>query len=247
MSIRNTVNRLIKGKPQARQKPPERPDPTRKAVKTRLYGWRPEFLAELGPVGTVIDIGVLNGTPQLYAAFPDAYLILIEALPPYREKVESLVAERPGEVHMVAAGSTETTMQINLLNDVPARSSLLTHVKGGSDDVTRYDVPVKPLDTLFAGRDFDGDVLLKIDTEGFDLEVLKGASETLRKVKWVITETSIALRHENSYRFADIAFIMRENGFEVFDIMTVTRSGFMIPGASIADTIWVRKDLLDRW
>ncbi len=33
--------------------------------------------------GTLIDVGVAHGTPELYAAFPDARLLLVEPLADY--------------------------------------------------------------------------------------------------------------------------------------------------------------------
>ncbi len=46
-------------------------------------GWTAAFLARLGPAATIIDIGVWKGTPELYAAFPEAYHVLIEPMKEY--------------------------------------------------------------------------------------------------------------------------------------------------------------------
>lgn len=204
-----------------------------------LPGWSPTYLSQLGLMKTIIDVGVLRGTPSLYKAFPDAYLVLVEALPNYREVCEELIKDRPGELHNVAAGSYDGEIEINFLEEAPARSSVLTHIVGGTATRTKMNVPMRKLDTLFSGRNLEGDILLKIDTEGYEMEVLKGASELLPKVKFVIAETSVRRRHENSYLFADLITFMRSKGFDVFDVITTTRSAPNAPGASIIDVVFL--------
>lgn len=211
--------------------------------KTILPGWSATYLRALGEVRTVIDVGVLHGTPSLYKAFPEAYLILVEALPEYRQACEAWLKDRPGELHNVAVGSSDGEIEINHLLDVPARSSILKHIVGGSDNSQKIRVPMKRLDSLLGGKDMQTDILLKIDTEGYELEIVKGAPELLKRVKYVITETSIRRRHEDSYVLSDLVALMKSNGFEVYDIMTTTREKPNRPGASIADTVFLNTAL----
>lgn len=225
---------------------PERQAKREKARrKVTLPGWSPSYMRRLGDIKTVVDIGVLNGTPSLYEAFPDAYLVLVEALPQYRDRAHEIIASRKngGEVHSCAAGAEDSELEINFLDEHPARSSLLTHLKGRPKSSTKIKIPQYRLDSLFTDKSFDGDILLKIDTEGYEYNIILGAPEFLKNVKYVIAETSVALRHKASYRFTDLANLMRSNGFEVFDFMTVTRGGHESPGASIADTIFINSAL----
>ncbi|KQY12332.1 FkbM family methyltransferase [Rhizobium sp. Root482] len=208
-----------------------------------LPGWSPAYLANLGNIKTVVDVGVLRGTPSLYKAYPNAYLVLIEALPNYRADCEAIIKDRPGELHNVAVGSYDGEIEINFLEEAPARSSVLTHIIGGTDTRTKMAVPMRKIDTLLAGRELEGDILLKIDTEGYEMEVLKGAPEFLRKVKFVIAETSVRRRHENSYLFAELVTFMQSKGFDVFDVITATRPGPDIPGASIIDVVFLNSNI----
>lgn len=204
-----------------------------------LPGWSSDFLRKLGDVRTVVDVGVLNGTPTLYEAFPDAYLVLIEALPNYWKKCEEILASRRGEIHRCAAGSEDNEIEINFLKDAPARSSILNHVVGGSDNKEKVKTKLRKIDTLFSRKSFEKEILLKIDTEGYEYNIIKGAPEFLKSVKFVIAETSVRLRHEDSYRFSDLVWIMKENGFDVYDVLTATRVGAGVPGASIMDLVFV--------
>lgn len=42
----------------------------------RAPGW-PKLLGHLSPA-TVLDVGAARGTPELYASFPNAHLVLID-------------------------------------------------------------------------------------------------------------------------------------------------------------------------
>lgn len=210
-----------------------------------LPGWTPSFLRKLGDIRTVIDVGVLEGTPPLYEAFPEAELLLVEALPMYEKACRNIVKAHPGggEVFMVAAGDADAAINIRYYPDLPAQSSILQTVVNKDIEPREVEVPLRKLDTLFAGRDFSGDALLKIDTEGFEYNVIKGATETLKRVKYCITETSIRRRHENSYRFADLVALMKDNGFDLYDVLTVTRTKAMTPRASIMDAVFINSVL----
>lgn len=209
--------------------------------KVVLPGWSPTFLTRLGDIRTVIDVGVLDGTPELYQAFPEAYLVLVEALPSYENKCNALLEGRSGEVHMCAAGSEDGTTTIRHYQDRPRVSSMLEASSSKGLAYTELTVPLRRLDSMLKNTELSADVLLKIDVEGMELEVLKGAKETLKRVKYIIAETSIRKRHEGSYRFADLIAFLAAEDFQLFDALRVTRPRAMHPKASIMDAIFVRE------
>ncbi len=209
--------------------------------KVVLPGWSPTFLRRIGNMDTVIDVGVLEGTPALYQAFPDARLILVEALPGYEQKCRQLLAAHPGggDVHMCAVGAEDGSATIRHYPNLPATSSLLETESGRQSEVVRIDVPLRRLDGLVKPERLVGNVLLKIDVEGMELEVLKGAVGILPHVRCIIAETSIRKRHRNSYRFADLVAFLMSHGFHLYDALRVTRTEAMRPGASIMDAVFI--------
>ena len=208
--------------------------------KVILPGWRPSYLRSLGKVQTIVDVGVLEGTPALYDAFPEAKLILVEALPMYEESCRRLVAGRSeSEIHMCAVGANDGSTVIHYYPGRPATSSLLERNKDRGLEVIEIDVPLRRLDSLLSGSEFRGDALLKIDVEGMELEVLRGAVHLLPRIKYIIAETSISRRHKNSYRFADLVGFLAEQGFDLYDALRLTRSNAMTPGALIMDAVFI--------
>lgn len=207
-----------------------------------LPGWDDSFLRQLPGVETVVDVGVLDGTPALYAAFPQAYLVLVEALPECEAKCREIVASRPGEYHICAAGDRDGAVTIRRVPEYPGASSLFELVDPPSDAFEEVSVRSVRLDTLFHGRQFGAEILLKLDCEGAELGIVNGASAFLRQVRYVIAEVSISYRHKASYQFADFIAAMAAQGFAVYDLLRVTRKAVGAPQAEIADMLFKKVD-----
>ncbi len=191
-----------------------------------MSDWKiPRRYLKLMTPQTVIDVGVNRGTAPLYEAFPDAYYLLVEPIKENAKDIEALLTTIRGEHAMVAAGAAAGTAVLNVEKTRTGLSSFLTRTQltATGKAIEEREVPVKPLDELIAGRDFPAPFGLKIDTEGFELDVVKGATETLTSCQFVITETSTAQRFENAYRSVDLIEYLRNRGFVIFDIMKTTR------------------------
>jgi hypothetical protein len=85
--------------------------------------------------------------------------------------------------------------------------------------VSTVDVPVARLDDL-AG-DYAGRVGLKIDTEGFEAEVLQGAAETLKRAEFVILELSVTPRFDGVLPPSAAIGLLAAAGLELRDVLAV--------------------------
>jgi hypothetical protein len=65
---------------------------------------------------------------------------------------------------------------------------------------------------------------LKIDAEGSQLEVIRGATETLSQASFIIAEVSVLPRFPGSYRFAEFLAEIDARGFELCDILDIGRA-----------------------
>lgn len=179
-------------------------------------------------IATFVDVGVHDGTPVFYDLFRASKLVLIDPLPGIRERCHRWLSDPSLDIHLVeTAAGAHTGDATFYLSGVT--SSFFTSVGKQTGQWTT--VPVSPLDDILKG--LDGPFGIKIDTEGADLDVLRGATETLRKTTFVFTEVSIADRYEGSYSFAELIGFMSDRGFRVADFIRVKRNVF-------ADVLFVR-------
>lgn len=200
--------------------PPEqntgkRPNPRRLSTAALKYhGFTPAL---------VVDVGVNQGTPQLYRAFPHAELLLVEPLHESEAYMRDLLTRRKGSYVLAAVGSQPGTATITVDRRRPGKSSLLERTaltNDAHDEKERRPVPVTTLDALLRERELRGPFGLKIDTEGFELEVIRGATEFLKQTQFVLAEVSIGARFEGSYTFAEFIGEMHERGFGACHVMT---------------------------
>jgi len=101
-------------------------------------------------------------------------------------------------------------------------SSLLdkTRNASGSDKVVKETVDIRPLDQIMKKFKPKGPLVLKIDSEGYELEVIKGAKKTLKKTALIIAEVSLAKRFEDSYKFSELIAELAKHGFELVDSLS---------------------------
>jgi hypothetical protein len=78
-------------------------------------------------------------------------------------------------------------------------------------------VPMLRLDDIMEDRLSVGPVLLKLDVQGFELEVLRGAPNTLAKSEVVIIESSLLTYNEGSPLMAEVISFLDRSGFAVYD------------------------------
>jgi FkbM family methyltransferase len=202
----------------------------------RVAGWSPQNLAKPGLTPrTVIDVGANTGTPPLYEAFPDSYLVLVEPLAECEPSLDEVLNRSRG-VHLpVAVGRQVGSVIINVEPRRNAKSSILsrTDLTVTGDQLEQREVPVTTLDAIVADHHLEPPFGLKIDTEGYEIDVIEGATELLRETQFVIAEVSIADRFVASYSFADFIAIMDARGFRVCDILR--------GGARYADIMFAAK------
>ncbi len=171
----------------------------------------------------VIDVGVAQGTPELYTAFPKAHILLVEPLQEFEPYLQTIhAAYEHVSIERVAAGSTSGTMTISVHPDLVG-SSLYKEAEGSDVNGIERLIEVKTLDEIYA-KHVKGkkEVLLKIDVQGAELDVLKGATELLADVEAVVLEVSLHRFFIGGADFADVIAYMKSIGFVSYDLF-----GFM--------------------
>lgn len=169
-------------------------------------------------ISAIIDVGVRQGTLELYKAFPDTFFILIDP----QDSGEAGIKRRPKSSYVfrnVALGSKEGTLMLDEMN---AKSSLLQRTELTAGTVLRqYEVKVstlnKEIDALPVNR--KDPVGIKIDTEGYEFEVVEGLNCNLSRVAFIVAEVSLKKRFESSHSFAEFINYMDYKGFSLADLL----------------------------
>jgi FkbM family methyltransferase len=186
----------------------------------RNSGWQPENLRkpEFSPA-TVVDVGAGSGTPTLYEAFPDAHHVLIEPLQECQETLKAWVTDHGAEFLPVAVGDSKGTVTLHVDPDAPWISSILEARWLPPRPAVDRQVEMTTLDDLLEERKWRTPLGLKIDTEGFEDRVIRGATRFLGDTQFVIAEVNVEKRFEDSYVFADFIGLMDSRDFALCDIL----------------------------
>ncbi len=182
----------------------------------------PEVLAHLRSLGlapgTIVDVGVARGTPELYAAFPGLPVLLVEPLAEHEDDLKAICAQRPGSAYALAAGGPAPGSLEIAVHRVPACSSVLGDRDPDGTPAERRTVPVARVDDLVANHGMRGPFVVKVDVEGAELQVLEGARETLAHTDLVLLEVSFFKLVPQGAELADVVAWMREAGFSAYDV-----------------------------
>ena len=176
----------------------------------KLLGFKP---------ATIIDVGVANGTPALYNCFTDSYILLIEPLKEFEENMISILKKRRGSYVIAAAGSTSGKVKFNKHLNHLSGSSLYKETMGIEADGQETTVPMIRLDDILKEKSLYGPYLIKIDTQGSELDVLDGFGESLLETEVVVLEVSMYGFMKGAPQFYDVVQYMKQRNFVAYDII----------------------------
>jgi FkbM family methyltransferase len=167
--------------------------------------------------GTVIDVGAADGTPGLYDQFAGASILLIDPLAEHAPALERIQKQHPAaRFTIAAAGARAGSIEMNVYPGNLTGSTCMNDPRGVGGP---RQVPMITLDEECAQRDLQGPFLIKIDTQGFELEVLRGASRILGDTEAVILEVSFFRFFTANPIFSEVIAFMAEQGFELYDLL----------------------------
>jgi FkbM family methyltransferase len=192
---------------------------------------------------TVIDVGVGHGTPWLYDGFPEAHFKLFEALDVFVPDMERICKQHNAIYHLTALGAERGFLDIDMNMQAPTSSTmagfsraLSTRANAGVE-IQRKRVEIQRLDDF----KFNGKILLKLDVEGFELNVFRGAQKTLAQTEVIISEVSVRQRFIADVSFGTFVSQVEAMGFTLVDFpdLTPVRRGGVL---SYVDAAFVRND-----
>lgn len=178
-----------------------------------------ENLREAGfvPAG-IIDIGanVGNWTRSVAEVFPGARIHMIEAQPALADDLRATANESGNQV----------TFGIGLLGAERADAVQFYTINTGSsvfEEVTNLEkevvtLPMVPLDDIADIRALQEPIFLKLDVQDYEIEVLKGASNTLSRTEVVLMEVALLPYNKGAPLMPEVVSFMDELGFTPYDV-----------------------------
>ena len=194
---------------------------------------QPEWLRSLRFQGyaprSLLDVGAHLGhfTQSVLAVFPACRPTLIEPNP----HCLPALAATGHEVHGVAASAEDGEAELFLTREwlqSTGTSLYRENTHFFRDDVLlRAPVPKRRLDDLLADRRFD---LVKIDTQGAELDVLLGGGAVLRHADYILIEVSLVDYNQGGARAEAVFAALARLGFRRAEVVECHRLGSVRDG-----------------
>jgi FkbM family methyltransferase len=165
-------------------------------------------------VRTVIDVGASDGrwTRRAAAFWPDARYHLIDANAYWQPALEAAVARVPGWSYTIAAaGPTDGTVAFHSDPSDPFGGAALATPPNDLPKVAQV-----ALDGEVARHGLAPPYLVKLDTHGYEPEILAGARQTLERTNLLVIEAYNF--QQPGRRFPDLVRNVEASGFHCIDI-----------------------------
>jgi FkbM family methyltransferase len=166
----------------------------------------------------IIDVGAYQGDWSRMARriYPDVPIYMLEANPEKEPFLSAAVQE---------IGASD--FHIALLGAQPA-AAVAFHVRGTGSSVlpentaTPFSIAQLPMTTLDrvlqAAQPYRAPYFLKVDVQGFELEILRGAEQVLQNTEAALVEVSLLEYNQGAPLFAEVVAFMAARHFVVYDV-----------------------------
>lgn len=174
------------------------------------------------PPRVIYDVGANVGTWTLLAKalYPDAQVHAFEPLPLHTGKFRAATGALSGvHLHEIGLGSRAARMEMKV-TDFSDASSLLPLTMAGKqqwnlEQVEEVPIQIERLDDWVTRHQLPPPDLIKLDVQGFELEVLRGAERALAQTKAVLLEASFQNFYQGQCRFDELVSWLAGSGLHV--------------------------------
>lgn len=162
-------------------------------------------------IGTIIDAGAHQGkvSQSIKILFPKAAVYAFEPNIKLHSKIQNVIKNDLMLAPYALSDKNTKTIFYNY-ND-PAMSSLLPLTK--HEEVKTTDIETVTLDAYFKNKKLKKNIFLKIDTQGAEELILKGAKNILKDILVIHVETFFDPLYKNQTLFENIYELLTKQGF----------------------------------
>jgi FkbM family methyltransferase len=166
-------------------------------------------------IRTVVDIGASDGRWSRMAMvyFPHSKFIAVDPLVEREPKLKKL-KERNSKfdyVLCVAGEKDNDTVSLTVGDDLDGSTV------GGSQGTPRV-VQSHSIDSIAIMQQCAGPFILKFDTHGFEVPILKGAANTLRETRYIVMEVYNYRHTAGTLLFYEMCSLLDSLGFRCFNL-----------------------------
>lgn len=183
-----------------------------------------------GNIKVIYDIGAHQGdwADEIKATLPDTKLISFEANPDHAEALKS----KGHEFHIGLLSKPGVT-ECEFYSPEPSA----TGSTGGSyykevtpiyNDLEGKKLKATTLDALVASNHMPQPDLIKIDTQGSELDIISGGDATFRSAKWIIMELPVVRYNVGAPEISEYLNLMNEIGFVPINVTEIHKFGSIL-------------------
>jgi FkbM family methyltransferase len=167
-------------------------------------------------VATVIDVGASNGqwANLCMEHYPNAKYLLVEAQVEHEEGLMKFKNKHSNVEYIIcAAGNHDGEIYFNnekLLGGIASEKPF---------EKNSIRVPMFKIDTLIQKFNLQPPFLIKLDTHGFEVPIIEGSSEALKKTNLFIVEVYNYRLSEKALKYYEMCTYMEKRSFSTVEIV----------------------------
>lgn len=169
----------------------------------------------------VVDVGAYEGfwTIDFLEVFPRTNVLMVEAQKKKEPHLKRISAKFPGVEYAINLLAAQENEQKQFVEEETG-SRVVTSALDAADPVV---LTTTTLDNLVQRRRFPMPELLKLDVQGYEMEVLKGAEQCLSHATACLLEISLLDIGGNTPLLAEMVSFMDTKGYQAYDISQFIR------------------------
>lgn len=168
-------------------------------------------------IKTVFDVGANKGCFSRYMLnyLPTSNFLCFEPFPDTFDILKSNLSHAKFVHFQLAFGEKNESLIVSQNDLKSSDTNSLIHKRIGTSTEKKVHIDVVTLDSFIVKNEILGIDLLKIDTEGYDLKVLKGAIQSLysAKIKFIYVECGLDPSNQYHVYFPEFLSLLTQLGY----------------------------------
>lgn len=200
----------------------------------------------------ILDVGANAGNWAKGARdlFPDDKIMMYEATPRHNQTLAEKAKEMGNADYRIAVLSEREGDKVEFFQDGNTGNSMFKERTSYYNDAKSVTRVTTKLDNSIRGSFIQAEEpvgYLKLDVQGAELVILKGATELLRRVTFVQMEISFVEYNAGGACFDEINDFMQRQGFTLYDIGEQVRGLIGSKGVGQVDVLYISALTSERW